>query len=68
VVVLEQYYLGCLGHASYLIAQEASGLAAMVDPQRDVEQYLDDAARLCCRIAHVFLGDRGQPPAARRLL
>jgi hydroxyacylglutathione hydrolase len=27
----------------------------VVDPQRDVEQYLDDAARLDCRIAHVFL-------------
>ncbi len=54
-MVLEQYYLGCLAHASYLIADEASGLAAVVDPQRDVEQYLDDSARLGCRIAHVFL-------------
>ncbi len=54
-MVLEQYYLGCLAHASYLIADEASGLAAVVDPQRDVEQYLDDAARLGCRIGHVFL-------------
>jgi hydroxyacylglutathione hydrolase len=54
-VVLEQYYLGCLAHASYLIADEASGLAAVVDPQRDVEQYLEDAGRLGCRIAHVFL-------------
>src|SRR5947199_6660719 len=54
-MVLEQYYLGCLAHASYLIADEASGLAAVVDPQRDVERYLDDAARLHCRIAHVFL-------------
>ncbi len=54
-MVLEQYYLGCLAHASYLIADEASGQAAVVDPQRDVEQYLDDAARLGCRIEHVFL-------------
>jgi hydroxyacylglutathione hydrolase len=54
-VVLEQYYLGCLAHASYLIADEASGQAAVVDPQRDVEQYLEDSARLGCRIAHVFL-------------
>jgi hydroxyacylglutathione hydrolase len=54
-LVLEQYYLGCLAHASYLIADEASGQAAVVDPQRDVEQYLDDAARLGCRIEHVFL-------------
>ena len=54
-MILKQYYLGCLAHASYLIADEASGRAAVVDPQRDVEQYLDDAARLGCRIAHVFL-------------
>jgi hydroxyacylglutathione hydrolase len=54
-VVLKQYYLGCLAHASYLIADEASGLAAVVDPQRDVAQYLADADELGCRIAHVFL-------------
>ena len=36
-MVLKQYCLGCLAHASYLIADEASGLAAVVDPQRDVE-------------------------------
>ena len=54
-MILKQYYLGCLAHASYLIADETSGQAAVVDPQRDVEQYLDDAAGLGCRIAHVFL-------------
>jgi hydroxyacylglutathione hydrolase len=54
-VVLKQYYLGCLAHASYLIADEASGTAAVVDPQRDVEQYVEDAGRLGCRIGHVFL-------------
>src|SRR5947199_2467589 len=54
-MVLEQYYLGCLAHASYLIADEASGQAAVVDPQRDIEQYLEDAAALGCRIDHVFL-------------
>ncbi len=54
-MVLKQYYLGCLAHASYLIADEASGVAAVVDPQRDVEQYIEDAGRLGCRIGHVFL-------------
>ncbi len=54
-MVLKQYYLGCLAHASYLIADEASGLAAVVDPQRDVAQYLADADELGCRIGHVFL-------------
>jgi glyoxylase-like metal-dependent hydrolase (beta-lactamase superfamily II)/rhodanese-related sulfurtransferase len=54
-MILKQYYLGCLAHASYLIADPQSGEAAVVDPQRDVEQYLDDAKQLGCRIEHVFL-------------
>jgi hydroxyacylglutathione hydrolase len=54
-MILKQYYLGCLAHASYLVADQASGQAAAVDPQRDVEQYLDDAGALGCRISHVFL-------------
>jgi glyoxylase-like metal-dependent hydrolase (beta-lactamase superfamily II)/rhodanese-related sulfurtransferase len=54
-MVLKQYYLGCLAHASYLIADQVSGEAAVVDPQRDVEQYIADAGQLGCRIAHVFL-------------
>jgi glyoxylase-like metal-dependent hydrolase (beta-lactamase superfamily II)/rhodanese-related sulfurtransferase len=54
-MVLKQYYLGCLAHASYLIADEASGQAAVIDPQRDIAQYLADAERLGCRIGHVFL-------------
>ncbi|HEY1629028.1 MAG TPA: MBL fold metallo-hydrolase, partial [Tepidisphaeraceae bacterium] len=41
--------------ASYLVADQDSGEAAVVDPQRDVAQYVDDAERLGCRIAHVFL-------------
>jgi glyoxylase-like metal-dependent hydrolase (beta-lactamase superfamily II) len=54
-VILEQYYLGCLAHASYLIADEQSRTAAVVDPQRDVDQYLRDARRLGVRIRHVLL-------------
>ena len=54
-MILKQYYLGCLAHASYLIADESSGTAAVVDPQRDVERYLVDAGRLQCRVDHVFL-------------
>src|SRR5215510_15567534 len=38
----KQFYLGCLAHASYLIGSEKEG--AVVDPQRDVDQYLDEAA------------------------
>jgi hydroxyacylglutathione hydrolase len=54
-LILKQYYLGCLAHASYLVADEASGVAAVVDPQRDVDGYVEDAHRLGCHIDHVFL-------------
>ena len=52
---LKQYYLGCLSHASYLIGDEESGIAVVVDPQRDIEQYLQDARENQLRIQHVFL-------------
>ena len=39
-----QYYLGCLSHASYLIGDTTTGRAVVVDPQRDVGEYLADAA------------------------
>jgi hydroxyacylglutathione hydrolase len=54
-VILQQFYLKCLAHASYLIGDEASGAAAVVDPQRDVDQYLVFAAEHRLRIEHVFL-------------
>lgn len=41
-----QYYLECLSHASYLIGDETTGRAVVVDPQRDVSEYLADAAEL----------------------
>jgi len=54
-VILRQYYLGCLAHASYLVADQVGGRAAVIDPQRDTEQYLADAEELGCTIGHVFL-------------
>jgi len=54
-MILKQYYLGCLAHASYLVADEHSRLAAVIDPQRDVDEYVEDAHRLGCRIRCVFL-------------
>lgn len=52
---LKQYYLGCLSHASYLITDEKTHTAVVVDPQRDVEQYIADAAAVGCEVKHVFL-------------
>ena len=54
-MILEQFYLNCLAHASYIVADEESGAAAVVDPQRDVDQYLTFAADHNLRITHVFL-------------
>src|SRR5580698_7147843 len=54
-MVLKQYYLGCLAHASYLLGDEASGTAIVVDPQRDIHQYLADAEKFGLKIRHVFL-------------
>ena len=48
----EQFYLGCLAHASYLLASE--GEAVVVDPQRDVELYLKAAAQQGVAIRHIF--------------
>jgi hydroxyacylglutathione hydrolase len=49
-----QYYLDCLSQASYLIGDEASGTAVVVDPRRDIQEYLDDAAADGLTIRHVI--------------
>src|SRR5881396_3433772 len=54
-MILHQFYLNCLAHASYLIGDEQTKTAAVVDPQRDVDQYLAFAAEHGLAIAHVFL-------------
>ncbi len=54
-MILHQFYLNCLAHASYLVGDEESRVAAVVDPQRDVDQYLAFAGQHGLRITHVFL-------------
>src|SRR2546428_4630526 len=54
-MILKQFYLNCLAHASYLIGDEETRTAAVVDPQRDVEPYLEEAGRHGLQIRHVFL-------------
>src|ERR1700704_1490818 len=54
-MILKQFYLNCLAHASYLVGDELSRRAAVVDPQRDIDQYLAFADEHGLRIAHVFL-------------
>ena len=52
---IQQYYLACLSHASYMITDEKTRTAAVIDPQRDVDQYLADAEAGGYAIKHVFL-------------
>src|SRR6266700_6681752 len=49
---IEHFYLGCLAHASYLI--ESDGVAAVIDPQRDVDIYLDAAKQKNLKIKHII--------------
>src|SRR5215470_4341326 len=48
----EQFYLGCLAHASYMLGSD--GEAAVIDPQRDVEIYLKAASEHGLNIRHIF--------------
>ena len=54
----KQFYLGCLAHASYLVGDTGEvgdgGECAIVDPQRDVDQYLQEAAARGLTIRHVI--------------
>jgi hydroxyacylglutathione hydrolase len=42
-MIFTQYYLDCLSQASYLVADEQTGQAVVVDPRRDIREYVDDA-------------------------
>lgn len=48
----KQFYLGCLAHASYLIGSDSE--AVVVDPQRDVDQYIAEAEAQGFKIKHVI--------------
>ena len=53
-LVLHQYELGCLSQLSYLIGDRSSGVAAVVDPRRDIAEYLADAEAAGLTIAWVI--------------
>lgn len=54
-MILQQFYLKCLAHASYIVADDTTRVAVVIDPQRDVQQYLDFAREHDLRIEHVIL-------------
>ncbi|MFF9011858.1 rhodanese-like domain-containing protein [Streptomyces sp. NPDC014870] len=49
-----QYYLDCLSQASYMIADESTGQAVVVDPRRDISEYLTDAEARGLRVVGVI--------------
>lgn len=53
-MILEQYYIECLSHASYLVGDETTGRAVVVDPRRDISDYLADADRFGLTIEGVI--------------
>ena len=54
-MIFKQFYLNCLAHASYLIGDEETRTATVVDPQRDIERYLEFAVENKLQIKHVIL-------------
>jgi glyoxylase-like metal-dependent hydrolase (beta-lactamase superfamily II)/rhodanese-related sulfurtransferase len=54
-VIFKRFYLPCLAHASYVVGDEETGTAAVIDPQRDTDQYVAFAAENALTIRHVFL-------------
>lgn len=54
-MIFKQFYLACLAHASYVLGDEETGTAVVVDPQRDTEQYITFAAENGLEIKHVIL-------------
>jgi glyoxylase-like metal-dependent hydrolase (beta-lactamase superfamily II)/rhodanese-related sulfurtransferase len=54
-MIVKQFYLNCLAHASYLVGDEQTHRAAVIDPQRDIDQYLAFAGAHDLRIGHVVL-------------
>ena len=53
-MIINQYYLECLSHASYLVGDETSGKAVVIDPRRDIAEYVADATKLGLQITHVI--------------
>ena len=51
-VLVEHFFLGCLAHASYLVSSE--GVAAVIDPQRDVDIYMETAKQKGLKIEHII--------------
>jgi hydroxyacylglutathione hydrolase len=54
-MIFERSYLACLAHASFILGDGSSGDLMVVDPKRDVDDYVRRAEALGCKIRYVFL-------------
>jgi hydroxyacylglutathione hydrolase len=54
-IIFDQYYLACLSQASYLIGDTESKTAVLIDPERDIDNYMKDAEQQGLKITHVIL-------------
>ncbi|MEO6671322.1 MAG: MBL fold metallo-hydrolase [Ferruginibacter sp.] len=52
IMIVEQIYTGCIAHAAYYV--ESNGEAAIFDPLREVQPYIDRAAKNNAKIKYVF--------------
>lgn len=52
---IQRYYLECLSHASYMVADQRTKAAAVIDPRRDIDIYINDAKEHGFKIKHVIL-------------
>ncbi len=53
-MIIQQYFIDGLGCASYLVGCEGAGIAAIIDPDRDVQKYIDTAAAHGMSITHII--------------
>ncbi|MCH8256113.1 MAG: MBL fold metallo-hydrolase, partial [Gemmatimonadetes bacterium] len=54
-MIFQQYNLSCLSHFSYMVGDEETATAVIVDPQRDIDNYVKDAQEMGLEIKYVFL-------------
>ena len=53
-MLLQQFYVESLGHYSYLIGADSEPVGFVVDPKRDIQDYLDAARQQSLQITHIF--------------
>lgn len=53
-MLIEQLFVEGIGHYSYVVGSDETDQAAVIDPDRDIDRYLQIAERRRLRITHIF--------------